>query len=122
MKRAAMLAIVLWLAFAAMMTWGSTVPPLPKRPHKSAVVTQGDGAAKLVAKAVVIVPPSPTTNTIAWQYPPDVVASNLWWNIEATTDLRTWTVLVTNATGASEITVNKATPLQAYRLSARLTP
>lgn len=38
------------------------VPPVPtvKRPHKSAAVHQGAGAAKLISKAVVVVPWSRT--------------------------------------------------------------
>ena len=98
------------------------LPPKPKRPHKSAAVHQGAGAAALISKLSVIVPPSPVTNTIVWQYPPGLVASNLWWNIEASTDLAHWSVLVSNASGASEVSVNKGAPLQVYRLSGRLSP
>ena len=101
----------------------ASLPLRPKVPHKSAAVHQGAGAAALIAKLAVIVPPAPTTNIIVWQYPPSIVASNLWWNIEqAPNPIGPWTVLVTNATGACEIIVNKAEPLRAYRLSGRLLP
>lgn len=94
------------------------LPPVPKRNHVSAAVHQGQGAAKLIAKAVL--PPAPTTNTIAWQYPPGIDPSARWWNVETSTDLTTWSVLVSNATGEASINVSKSQPLQAFRLSGRL--
>lgn len=104
---------------------GASLPPLPpkpKLPHASAAVHQGAGAAALISKLAVIVPPSPTTNAIAWQYPPGLVASNLWWNIEASTDLAHWSVLVSNASGVCEVRVLRTEPARVYRLCGRMYP
>jgi hypothetical protein len=100
------------------------VPPVPnvKRPHKSAAVHQGRAAMDQIAKPKLIVLPRPTTNSLAWQYPPVVVAADMWWNIESSTDLRKWSVLVSNASGVCEVNVKKTEPLRAYRLSGRLSP
>jgi hypothetical protein len=94
-------------------------PPVPKRPHKSAAIHQGAGAAKLISK---IVPSISRTNTFTWLYPPGLDPSQFWWNIESSTDLKNWTVLVTNASGPYSVNVNKSTPLSIYRLRAKLTP
>lgn len=101
---------------------GQTVSPFPKRPNKSAAIHQGAGAAVLITKLAVIVPPSSRTNTIVWKYPPGIVASNLWWNVESSTDLRTWSVLVSNASGVYAVNVTKTAPLRAYRIAGRLSP
>ena len=94
------------------------LPPAPKRPHKSAAVHQGDGAAKLLVKPMVAV--GPTTNTITWRY--DVNPSNYWWNIESSTDLKNWSVLISNASGVEAVNLKKSEALRAYRLSARVSP
>ena len=94
-------------------------PPLPKRPHKSAAVHQGAGAAALIKPMVVTVP---KTNVIVWQYPATINPSNYWWDIQTSTNLQTWSVLVTNASGEIVVTVKKTVPLQVYRLSAKLSP
>jgi hypothetical protein len=101
---------------------GQPVPPFPKRPNQSAVIHQGAGSAALISKLAVIVPPSPRTNTIVWKYPTGIVASNLWWNVESSTDLRTWSVLVSNATGPAEVRVKRTDPPGFYRLAGRLSP
>jgi hypothetical protein len=100
------------------------VPPLPdvKRPHKSAAVHQGRAALDQISKPKLSVLPSPTTNTFAWQYPPDIAASDMWWNIESSTDLRNWSVLVSNASGVCEVNVKKTDALRAYRISGRVSP
>ena len=102
---------------------GSALPALPpatKRNHKSAAVHQGAGAAKLIAK---IVPSVSRTNTFTWLYPPGVVAANYFWDIEqATSPNGPWSTLVTNASGAFDVHVNKSQALSIYRLRAKLTP
>ena len=85
-------------------------PPLPtvKRPHKSAAVERGAGA-----KALIAPPPSagvPVTTIIVWKYPASVNPSNLWWAIESSTDLRTWSVLVSNASGEATVNIKRSEP------------
>lgn len=102
---------------------GSALPPLPpapKRNHPSAAVHQGAGAAKLIAK---IVPSVSRTNTFTWLYPTGVVAANYFWDLEqATSPNGPWSTLVTNASGAFDVHVNKSQALSIYRLRAKLTP
>jgi hypothetical protein len=100
----------------------ASLPTLPKRPNKSVAIHQGAGAAALISRAALIVPPAPLTNIIAWQYPPGIVPSNFWWNIESSTDLRHWSVSIRNATGAYKVTVKKTDHLRAYRISGRILP
>jgi hypothetical protein len=113
----AMLAILVLLCVAM-------VPPVPtvKHTHQSAAVHQGRAALDQLAKAKLIVLPAPTTNAFAWQYPPGVVAANLWWSVEASSDLANWSVLVSNATGPGEVRVKRTDPPAFYRLSGRLSP
>jgi hypothetical protein len=109
-----------YLLLISALCLGASLPPAPPashRPHKSAAVHQGAGAARLIAK---IVPSVSITNTFTWQY--SVNPSNYWWNIESSTDLKTWTTLVTNASGPYSVNVNKSQPLSIYRLRARLSP
>ncbi len=102
---------------------GSALPPLPpapKRNHKSAEVERGAGAKSLIAKLVAL--PGPRTNTIAWLYPPGVNPSQFWWDIQqATSPDGPWSTLVTNASGAFDVHVNKSQALSIYRLRAKLT-
>ena len=97
------------------------VPPVPtvKRAHKSAAVHQGAGAARLISKAVL---PTTTTNTFVWQYPPGIVEANWFWNIEASSDLSNWIVLISNASGPGEVRVKRTDPPGFYRLSGRSLP
>lgn len=98
----------------------ASIPSLPKVRHKSAAVTQGMGAAKLISKVVL---PTRMTNSFAWKYPPGVDSAALWWNIEQADSAKgPWTVLVTNASGACEVTVNRSEPLHLYRLALKLEP
>ena len=94
-------------------------PPLPKRPHKSAAVHQGAGAAALLLKPLAVVP---ATNLIVWEYPASINPSNCWWDIQTSTDLQNWSVLVSNASGVTTVNWNKSEPLRVYRLSAKLSP
>jgi len=96
------------------------LPPVPKRNHVSAAVHQGAGAAKLIAKAII--PAPPTTNTFVWQYPPGIDPSSRWWNIEASSDLATWLVISSNASGPSEVRVKRTDPPGFFRLAGRLSP
>ena len=112
------------IAALALVCIAATVPPLPpvpKRNHKSAAITQGMGAAKLIAK---IIPPAvPRTNTFVWRYPPQINPSNFFWNIESSIGVKgPWTVIVTNASGAQDVTVNRTEALRLYRLSINLSP
>lgn len=95
--------------------------PKVKRLHRPIVeTTQGAGAAKLIAKVVL---PMPRTNVIVWQYPTWLNPSNYFWNIETSTSVAgPWTVLVTNASGAFEVTANKQEPLRIYRLAINSSP
>ena len=96
------------------------LPPVPKRNHKSAAVMRGDGAAKLIAR---IAPSVSRTNTFTWLYPPGVNPSQFWWDIQqATSPNGPWSTLVTNASGAFDVHVNKSQALSIYRLRAKLTP
>ena len=108
-----MLPIIALVCVAAMVA--PTPPKPPKTPPKPAPEQQG-------ASVVVIVPPSPRTNIIAWKYPAGLVPSNYWWNVESSTDLRHWSVVIRNATGAYQVTAKKTDRLRAYRISGRLTP
>lgn len=97
------------------------VPPVPaiKRSHKSAAVHQGAGAVRLISKVVL---PATMTNTFVWQYPPGVAAENLWWNIEASSDLAHWSVVISNASGPGEVRVKRTDPPGFFRLSGRSSP
>jgi len=78
------------------------------------------GAAKLIAK---IVPSVSITNTFTWIYHPDLDPASMWWDIQqATSPNGPWITLVTNASGAFDVHVNKSQPLMIYRLRAKLTP
>ena len=109
----------------ALLCLAAALPPLPavpkrNHPHKSAAVHQGAGAAKLIAR---IVPSVSTTNTFTWLYPPGVNPSQFWWDLEqATSPNGPWSTLVTNASGAFDVHVNKSQALSIYRLRAKLTP
>ena len=94
-------------------------PPVVKRPHKSAAVHQGAGAAKLIAKLVVL---APTTNTFVWRYPAGLDPSTRWWAVEASSDLANWSVVISNASGPGEVRVKRTDAPRFYRLSGRLTP
>ena len=97
------------------------IPPVPARPHKSAAIHQGAGAAALIVKPLIITLVS-LTNSVVWQYPPSVNPSNLWWNIESSTDLYHWEVAISNASGQSAINVKPTEPLRVFRLSGRTQP
>lgn len=109
------------LLLAVLFCVAATVPPVPKlkQHHRSAAVERGAGAKALIKPMVVAVP---VVNTFVWQYPSSVNPSNLWWNIETSSDLRSWSVAVSNASGVTTVNVNKQQPLQVYRLAGRLTP
>lgn len=108
------------LCWLCLLCVAATLPPIPKLPHKSAAVHQGAGAKALIAP---MPPPAvPVTNTFLWQYPAAINPSNFWWNIEASTDLRTWSVAVSNASGVNTVIVNKNEPVRTFRLSGRMNP
>jgi hypothetical protein len=100
------------------------VPPVPtvKHAHKSAAVHQGRAALDQIAKSKLIVLPVPTTNTFVWRYPPGVMAANWFWNVEASRDMKSWSVLISNATGSGEVRVKRTDPPGFYRLSGRSSP
>ena len=71
------------------------------------------GGARGGAKALIAPPPStgvPVTTIIVWKYPASVNPSNLWWAIESSTDLRTWSVLVSNASGEATVNIKRSEP------------
>jgi hypothetical protein len=109
-----------------LVTQGATstqVPPMPPEKRKSIkAATQGSGALALIAKPKIAIAPLPTTNTFAWKYPSGINPSNYWWDVQASVDFQNWSTVVTNASGASEVTVKKTDPLRVYRLSRKLTP
>ena len=100
------------------------VPPVPtvRRPHQSAAVHQGRAALDQIAKPKLIVLPTPTTNIFAWQYPPGVVVTNWFWNVEGSSDLANWTVVISNASGPGEVRVKRTDPPGFFRLAGRLSP
>lgn len=110
------LALILALLCVAL-----TPPPLPKRPHKSAAVNQGAGALALISQPKVATVKTNSV-TFVWQYPAGVNPSNLWWSVMSSTDLRNWTVAISNASGNSTVTVQRIEPIRVYRLSGRNTP
>ena len=115
------LTAVVWLMLGALVAFAA-LPPIPiiKRPHKSAAVERGAGATKLISK--IVPAPGPTTNTSVWIYPPSINPSNLWFNIEASSDLQNWSVLISNASGPGEVRVKRTDPPGFYRLCGRPSP
>lgn len=115
--------LVIALVSACLAGWCATagLPPIPhKRAKRVVPQTQGAGAKALL---VPLPPPiSPGTNVIVWQYPKSINPTDLWWNLEASADLKVWAVVVSNASGAATVNVNKSDPLRIYRLSGRLQP
>lgn len=99
---------------------GAMLPPFIPRPHKSSAVHQGAGALALISRYPAL--SSPTTNSFLWQYPPGINPSNFWWNIEVSTDLVHWSVLVSNASGEYADTSVRTNSLRVYRISGRLEP
>ena len=118
-KRALPALVFTLLAFGLYAVNTPPSPPTPKRPHTSSAVHQGAGAAALVKPMMTT---RPTTNAIVWQYPVGLNPSNAWWNIELSTDLKNWSVLISNASGEATVNVKKSQPLQVYRLSGRFAP
>lgn len=108
---------LLWLAIGfVVLARGQSIDP-PKVKLRASAVTQGAGAAALIARVVL---PSGKTNFIAWRYPAN--ASNYWWNLERCTNGR-WTVVVSNVTDATSIVTNTRAPgIYLYRLCGRTNP
>jgi hypothetical protein len=97
------------------------VPPVPSvKHHKSAAMERGAGATKLIAK--IAPKPTPTTNTTVWLYSPSINPLNLWFNIEASSDLAHWSVVVSNASGPGEVRVKRTDPPGFFRLAGRSSP
>jgi hypothetical protein len=95
-------------------------PPVPRLKHRHAQgVTQGAGALALIKRTAVL---QPRVVTIDWQYPPGLEPANFFWNVEGSTDLKMWSVIITNASGVNTVTVNRNEPLRVFRLSGRLSP
>lgn len=114
---------VLILALALLCV-SATPPPLPKvkKVYRPATgVTKGAGAAALIAKPLAVSTNKPKEWTINWQYRQSLVASNYWWNLEASTDMRKWSVLQSNVTGTVTVTNKPSERFRAFRLSGRLT-
>jgi len=108
------------LCLAGACCLAATMPPLPPTPHRTAKTVRGGGAADLLARPkLVVLPPAATTNTFVWKYPASVTASNLFWNIEYTEDLKNWSVLIQNASGPGEDVRRKSDPNRFYRLVGR---
>lgn len=86
-----------------------------------AIPTPGGGTQPLTTRAIE--PKEPTFKASAarlvilpWKYG-NLTASNYWWNIEVSTDLRTWTTLVTNASGPHDVTATNKQEF--FRLKGR---
>lgn len=113
---------LLWLAIGfVVLARGQSIDP-PKVKLRAKTLTQGAGAAALIAKSAIVVP-SGKTNFIAWKYPPN--ATNYWWNLEHCTNLArpVWTVVVSNVTEATAIVTNTRAPgICLYRLCGRTNP
>lgn len=103
----------------------SQPPPMPPTPKsvkhwKHAIgVTQGAGALSLITPKSVALP---AVYTFYWQYPAGLNPYDFWWNVESSTDLKNWSVIITNASGESTVNASKSDPLRVYRLSGRLKP
>ena len=117
------------LTFLALACIAAAVPPMPKIPrhYRHAEITQGDGALDLIrpvpAKPGFMAIPLPISHIFTWRYPASINPSNYFWNIEqATSPLGPWSVVVSNATGATNLFIQKNEPLRIYRLSGRLVP
>lgn len=107
------------IALIGLLCIAATIPPLPKH-YRSGEVPRGAGASKLIAKVTVT---QPWTNTFTWQYPASIDPASMWWNIEQATSVKgPWSVLISNATGAAEVTVDRKDALRVYRLSGRISP
>ena len=85
-------------------------PPLPVISQQlAAPPVQYLGAPETITRAVVvpsaignlqsaIVPAPIRTNELPkWRYPSTINPSNYWWTLEVTTNLRTWSIVTTNA-------------------------
>ena len=101
-------------------------PPLPKvkavnRKFRTSQSHQGAAAAVSIAKAAAV-PPVWRTNVILWRYPSGIDPNALWWNIEASTNLRHWFVVRSNATGDLTIVNDKAQRMRVFRLVGRKDP
>ena len=102
----------LWLliSLAALAAWLPPIPQLPPRYHKP-----GGVSPKIVPAPVLV------TNELHWIYPTSM-ASRYWWNVETSTDFTNWSVLVSNASGVTEVQISQNEALRAYRLMGRLQP
>ena len=105
----------------------SSPPPLPKvmavhRKVRITQTTQGAGAAALIAKAAIVIPPVARTNVMAWRYPSTINPNALWWNLEASTNMRQWSLVQSNATGSLTVTNNRAERMRVFRLVGRVNP
>jgi hypothetical protein len=111
----------------------AAVPPVPKIANRRSQIskrtalaaTQGAGAMALISKPMA--PPTLEvtgwrTNTLTWLYPKTINASNYWWNLETSTDFKTWTVVCSNATGIYTWTNDKTDRVRVFRLKGRSTP
>jgi hypothetical protein len=108
------LAILALLCIAAM-------PPNPpkSRHYKSGEVPRGAGSRALIAKVVI---PVARTNAFLWKFPEGLHPESYFWNIEASSDLANWTVVISNASGATEVRVKRTDPPGFYRLCGRPSP
>ena len=84
--------------------------------------SQGDGAKALLKHPkpaaqlrVVIVPGK--TNVFTWRYPRG--ATNYWWNLEGSTNLKNWVVIVSNVSGDLAVNATRRDPMKLYRLIGR---
>jgi hypothetical protein len=86
-----------------------TLPPVPK-------------AGKSFSPLALVSPAQPATNVwlVPIVYPPGIVTSNYWWDVMASTDSgKTWSVVVSNATGYVTVYSRKSDPPTIYRLRGR---
>jgi hypothetical protein len=109
-----------WPVVLALLSVASTLPPMPKFYNAPKGTTQGAGALALITKpklAVTVVAPGREW-VVAWRY--GNVQSNLYyWDLQTSTNLRTWTVLRSNVTEGVTVTNNLAEKCRFYRLRGR---
>ena len=106
---------------------GAALPPIPPKPklppkkrhYKSGEVPRGTGAKALISKVSI---PVSRTNVFLWTFPQGLHPEIYFWNIEQSTDLAHWSVLVSNASGVSEVRVLRTEPARVYRLCGRMYP
>jgi len=111
---------VKYLLLISVLCLGASLPPTPPishRPHKSAAVHQGAGAAKLIAKAVPKVSKvTIKTRSMVWDWTPNT--GNPWSNMVfvvvsntvPSTPRSAWPVYAVVTTNSCPLTINPSVP------------